>query len=101
MDLRARLLYLDVCHPSLAGTGAICLAAASRIEGTLANRALGQAGAASASVRIGHPRGVIDVRVSLEEQCDPKAPRFAALGFARTARRLMAGNVYVPDSELA
>jgi 2-methylaconitate cis-trans-isomerase PrpF len=101
MDLRARLLYLDVCHPSLAGTGAICLAAASRIAGTLVNRALSEVGAASASLRIGHPRGVIDVRVSLDEKCDSASPRFAILGFARTARRLMAGSVYLPDPELA
>jgi 2-methylaconitate cis-trans-isomerase PrpF len=65
------------------------------------NRALSEVGAASASLRIGHPRGVIDVRVSLDEKCDSASPRFAILGFARTARRLMAGSVYLPDPELA
>lgn len=100
LDLRARLVYLDVCHESIAGTGAICLAAASRIAGSVVHKAVGAA-AASASLRIGHPRGVTEVRVGVADSAPFEPPRFATLGFARTARRLMAGQIYLPDDAQA
>ena len=95
-DLCARLFFLDQCHPSLAGTGSLCLAAAARVEGTVVQRVLSTAAKSADDVRLGHPTGVTPVKAVL----DPRAGgiRFAALGFARTARRLMAGSVYVPRS---
>ena len=93
MDLRARLLFVNRCHDSMAGTGATCLAAASRIPGSVAQRALTDSGA-SPELRIGHPMGVMDVVVSVDPQSDEI--RFTTLGFARTARRLMAGVAYLP-----
>lgn len=94
VDLCARLFFLDHCHPSLAGTGALCLAAAARVEGTVVQRVLAPAARRAEDVRLGHPSGVTPVKAVL----DPHAAgiRFAALGLARTARRLMAGSVYVP-----
>lgn len=71
MDLRARLFFVGKCHDSMAGTGATCLAAASRIVGSVAHCML--------------PPG------------DPETEGAnAALGFVRTARRLMEGTAYVP-----
>jgi 2-methylaconitate isomerase len=96
MDLRARLLFVNRCHDSMAGTGATCLAAASRIPGSVAQRALTDQ-ADSPTLRIGHPMGVMEVLVSKDDG-DPQSDdiRFATLGFARTARRLMAGVAYLP-----
>ncbi len=91
MDLRARLVFLGKCHPSMAGTGSMCTAAASRIPGSVVHRAIGDA-VRSPTLRIGHPLGVMDVRV--EKKTDGDA--FETLGLARTARRLMAGSLYVP-----
>jgi 2-methylaconitate cis-trans-isomerase PrpF len=95
MDLSARLMYGDVFHSSLAGTGTICIAAASRVQGSVVHAALA-ARAAASLVRIAHPSGVTEVRVEVAPDSLPGPLRFAALGFARTARRLMAGTVFVP-----
>lgn len=95
-DLLARLLYLRRCHQTMAGTGAICLAAASRVPGTVVNGAAGPARVLSDVLRIGHPLGTLDVKVALERPGPNEDVRFASLGFARTARRLMTGSVCVP-----
>ena len=49
---------------------------------------------------IGHPLGVMAVKVVAEPQASRSAePRYAALGLTRTARRLMAGTLYVPAGQ--
>jgi len=95
-DLRARLVFLGKCHDSMAGTGSLCTAAASRVPGTVVNAAAGARGAADV-LRIGHPLGVMAVKVVSEPGAEPAQTRFAALGLQRTARRLMAGTVYLPN----
>jgi len=95
MDLRARLVFLGKCHDSMAGTGSMCTAAASRVPGTVVNEAVG-ARAASQTLRIGHPLGVMEVKVVAHAGAEPAQTSFSALGLTRTARRLMAGTVYVP-----
>lgn len=94
-DLRARLVFLGKCHDSMAGTGAICTAAASRVPGTLTNIAA-DLRAPTGTLRIGHPLGVMAVKVVARSGGVPTETRFEALGLQRTARRLMAGMVYVP-----
>jgi 2-methylaconitate cis-trans-isomerase PrpF len=93
MDVRARLIFLGKCHDSLAATGAICLAAASRISGSIAH-GLSRHEPASQQLRIGHPLGVMEVGVSLASANG--SPEFSLLGFRRTARCLMAGVAFVP-----
>jgi len=96
MDLRSRLVFFGKCHDSMAGTGSLCTAAASRIPGSVAHRVVGAERAAREVLRIGHPLGVMEVRVERAVATDPADVRFAALAIARTARRLMAGELYVP-----
>jgi len=96
-DLRARLVFLGKCHDSMAGTGSICTAAASRVVGTLVNAAVGER-ADTQTLRIGHPLGVMTVKVVARPGATPAATDFDALGLQRTARRLMAGSVYVPTN---
>ena len=100
-DLRARLLFLGKCHESMAGTGSMCTAAASRVPGSVVHQVLITSSLATGALRIGHPLGVmhLEVRVDPETASAPE-PRFAALGFSRTARRLMDGVVYVPNPAL-
>lgn len=95
-DLRARLVFLGQCHDSMAGTGSMCTAAASRIPGTLVHQAVGERAASTATLRIGHPLGVMEVKVVAQAGETLAQTRFEALGLTRTARRLMAGTVYVP-----
>lgn len=101
MDMRARLIFLGKCHDSMAGTGSMCTAAASRVPGSVAHKAIGLMSAATQTLRIGHPIGVMEVKVVAEAGSDLAQPHFIALGLTRTARRLMAGSIYVPtDSDL-
>lgn len=101
MDLRARLLFLGKCHESMAGSGSMCTAAASRVPGSVVHRVLPAGAVHANSLRIGHPLGVMTVRVEVDAT-DPAAaePRVTLLGFSRTARRLMDGQVYVPRADL-
>lgn len=98
-DLRARLVFLGKCHDSMAGTGSMCTAAASRVPGSLVSAAVGER-AGTDTLRIGHPLGVMTVKVVARPGATPADTRFDALGLQRTARRLMAGTVYVPSEAL-
>jgi 2-methylaconitate cis-trans-isomerase PrpF len=95
MDLRARLIFLGKCHDSMAGTGSMCTAAASRLLGSVVNQVMDEDRARSGTLRIGHPLGVMEVKVIAEAGAGSQV-HFSALGLTRTARRLMTGSVYVP-----
>lgn len=100
IDLRARMVWYNRCHESLAGTGSMCTAAASRIPGSIVNRIIATSAAQSDHLRIGHPLGVMKVNVSARRANMAGGVEFDALGFSRTARRLMDGFVYVPRDAL-
>jgi 2-methylaconitate cis-trans-isomerase PrpF len=92
MDLRVRLIFMNRLHESIAGSGSICLAAASRIPGSVVeavvrNRRAGE-------LLIGHPSGVTPTKVEAHD--NPDGVAFDVLGFSRTARRLMDGTAYYP-----
>ena len=99
-DLRARLVFLGKCHESMAGTGAICIAAASRVRGSVVAQVLSNESRAMRNLRIGHPLGVMEVTVESQHVSNDVPPRYVALGFSRTARRLMEGSVYVPVADI-
>ena len=95
MDLRVRLLFMNRLHESIAGSGSICLAAASRIPGSVVaevaeNRSPGE-------LLIGHPSGITPTKVHARATAD--GITFDVLGFSRTARRLMDGTVYYPHPD--
>ncbi len=100
-DLRARFVWYNKCHESMAGTGSMCTAAASRIPGSVVNQVIGADAARADTLRIGHPMGVMRVNVISEPANVAGGVRFATLGFSRTARRIMDGTVYVPRKRLA
>ena len=98
MDLRARLVFMNRCHESMAGTGSMCTAAASRLEGSIVHEALGSPRDTGETLRIGHPLGVMTVKVKSHRANVLGGVEFDGLGFSRTARRIMDGFVYVPSS---
>jgi 2-methylaconitate cis-trans-isomerase PrpF len=98
MDLRARLVFFNKCHESMAGTGSMCTAAASRIPGSLVNQALGAPTNGRDTLRIGHPLGIMRVRVKARAANTAGDVAFDELGFGRTARHIMEGTVYVPTA---
>jgi 2-methylaconitate isomerase len=95
IDICSRIISLGKAHHAHTLTGAICLAVASQIPGTIPAQA-GRNGPwnASTTVRIGHAAGVIEIGVALDHS--GAVPHVETVTTFRTARRLMDGYVYVP-----
>ncbi len=94
VDVVARMTALQKLHKAYAVTGAVCLGAAAKIEGTIVNEIYKKVQPQNpAAVRIGHPTGRLQVEIEIEEQNGQLELTKAAL--ARTARLLMDGNVHV------
>jgi len=81
------------CHASHAVTGAIGVATAFALPGTVASAALQAAGARMVSVL--HPQGRIDVEVVVGGTGDGACIERAAL--VRTARKILQGDLHIPD----
>jgi hypothetical protein len=95
VDLLARMMSMGTLHRSYAVSGAVATAGAAMIPGTVVNDLLPKNARSGDLLRIGHPGGVIDVGAVIESRAGEFIYREAVLG--RTARRLMEGNVLVPE----
>jgi len=89
--LSTRYFMPHNCHRSIAATGAIGLASACALPGSVAFDIASITGAAL--VRLEHPGG--EIEVSLTPGADHQ-PHSMQASLIRTARRLFAGDVYVP-----
>jgi len=94
IDLLARIFSMGVLHHAMTGTGAVAIAAAAAIPGTVVHR-LAPAGA-DGRVRFGHPSGTL--RVGAEVTRDGNRWKVAKVVMSRSARRLMEGWVRVPPA---
>ncbi|MDT0681444.1 4-oxalomesaconate tautomerase [Roseicyclus sp. F158] len=85
------------CHPTMAVTGAQCIASCVMTPGTVAD-GLGEGlgGTSPELVKIEHPMGTIDVNVSFDSGADGFELKSA--GLVRSARLLARGEVMVPAS---
>jgi len=93
VDLLARAISMGNCHRAVPLTGAMCLAVAAEIEGSLVHEASRGRGARSLDVRLGHPSGVLPIAAGVSVRAgEPWAERVTVY---RTARRLMEGVVRV------
>ncbi len=92
IDLLARIFSMGQLHHAMTGTGAVAIAAAAAIPGTLVHRVapVGDDG----RVRFGHPSGVMSVGAEAVEENGQWAIKKVLM--SRTARRLMEGWVRVP-----
>ena len=96
VDIVARMTALQKLHKAYAVTGAVCLGAAAKIEGTIVNEIYRQSRPDNPpGVRIGHPTGTIHVEMEVRKKNGHLELTKSAL--ARTARLLMDGFVYVPE----
>lgn len=91
-DLIVRQMTMGRPHRTLAVTGSICVAVATRLAGTIPN--LLAITREAEAVSLGHPSGVIRIEVDVAD----RQVRRAAV--ERTARRLMDGTVYIPSRVL-
>jgi probable AcnD-accessory protein PrpF len=94
VDINVRILSMGKLHHAMTGTGAVAVAAAAAIPGTVINTLLG--GRRTAQIRFGHPSGVMTVG-ALAQQRDGTWMVTKAI-ISRSARRLMEGFVFVPST---
>jgi probable AcnD-accessory protein PrpF len=101
LDLNARIVSMGKLHHAMTGTGAVAIAVAAAIPGTVVNGLLGQTRVDSTKesveteVRFGHPSGVTTVRAEAKQREGEWVVTKVCM--SRSARRLMEGWVLVPD----
>jgi probable AcnD-accessory protein PrpF len=95
MDLCARIFSMGKLHHAMTGTGAVAIAVASAIPGTVVARLLGSA-VARDGVRFGHPSGTLTVGAAASKSDGEWKVEKAVM--SRSARRLMEGLVFVPSN---
>ncbi len=82
-------------HPTMAVTGAQCLASCALAPGTVAEGLASPATGSPMTVTIEHPSGSIDVLVEYD---GGDGFELHAAGLVRTARKLAQGSLFVPSS---
>ncbi|MCC6982802.1 MAG: 4-oxalomesaconate tautomerase [Bauldia sp.] len=93
-SLTSRYLMPWKAHSSHAVTGALCLAAAATVEGSLPAALAGLADPHGAMVHIEHPEGTLSVELSTDDGV-------LRGSIVRTARKLFVGEVFVPAQVFA
>ncbi len=93
VDINARILSMGKLHHAMTGTGAVAIAVASVIPGTVVHR-LAQ-NKKTNGIRFAHPSGVMAVDAEAEIQNGAWVVTKAIM--SRSARRLMEGSVFVPS----
>jgi 2-methylaconitate cis-trans-isomerase PrpF len=93
MDIAVRMMSNGQAHRATPLTGALCLAVATRIPGSIPHEMARRLAEGTSQIRIGHASGVIvvDARIGLVTGGQPHA-EYAAV--YRTARRLFDGRVH-------
>ena len=95
-SVSARYFMPWSCHPSMAVTGAQCIASCLLTPNSVAQGLYDNATLSPASIVLEHPSGQIEVLLDFCINDNVFTP--VSAGIIRTARKLADGNVYVPDS---
>jgi 2-methylaconitate isomerase len=93
-DIGVRMLSMERAHRAVPVTGALCLAVACQVVGSVAQAVVAAPPAAGGPVRVGNPSGVVQVAAEVAEEAG--GWRTASASLYRTARTLMRGEVAVP-----
>ena len=101
MDIVVRMLSVGQAHRAVPLTGALCLAVATHLAGSIPASSARGLPVDAAAIRIAHPSGIIlvDAKVAAAREGKPADAEFAAV--YRTARRLFEGRVLVRGSATA
>jgi 4-oxalomesaconate tautomerase len=91
--IASRYLTPHALHAAHAVTGAVCVASACALEGTIAHEVAKSDSANPRTVWIEHPSGQVDVRLEVRGR---GAEMEVVAGTLRTARPIMKGEVLVP-----
>lgn len=92
----SRYFTPDKLHQAHAVTGGACVASCCALKGSVADGIAKVKGSDTEMIYIEHPSGVIDIL--LEKRGAGKDMIVDRVGVVRTARKIMAGEVYVPDA---
>lgn len=92
--LAARYFMPWSTHPTMAVTGAQCLAACALTPGTVSDGLFDRPQVSPAKIVLEHPSGQIQLTVDFELLADTL--HLNSVGLVRTARKLADGKVYVP-----
>jgi len=95
-DVTIRMISIGQPHRAVPLTGAMCLAVAARLPGSIVARAARPPVTADAPIRIAQPSGVTVVASSIRHEGEEWLAEHATV--YRTARRLMEGFVFVRAS---
>lgn len=93
IDVIARILSMGRLHHAITGAGAVAVAVAAALEGTLVNRIVGDIG--DRQVRMGHTAG--SVAVGAQTVLEQGRWSVDKAVMSRSARRLMEGWVCIPE----
>lgn len=98
-DVQGRLFLDNHCHTSMAGAGATCTAACSRIAGTLVNEMARALRKGQEDFKVMHPLGHLPIQIKEKAGATDgsRLPEFETLSFVRTARRIAKGELFVPE----
>jgi len=93
-SISSRYLTPWTCHAAHAVTGALCVAAACRVPGSVAARTMIHE-RDTATIAIEHPAGRIETRVDVDPTAAAGDSVILRAGVVRTARLLLSGRVFV------
>ena len=93
--IAARYFMPWQAHPTMAVTGAQCLASCAVLPGSVADGLLVRPAASPATINIEHPSGAIDVIV--DYGTETKGFNVRSAGLIRTARKLAGGHLFVSN----
>lgn len=94
--ISTRTFIPHACHRSIGVLGAVTVASACVLPGTLAHDIAKRETGSARSIRVEHPSGSFEVRLQLDEQAQPEQ-MIRQAGVVRTARTLMRGQAFVPS----
>ena len=95
--IQSRLFLDNACHSAMAGAGATCTAACSRVAGSLVASIMGPSALEDNEFRVQHPSGILPISIETGEDAERGLPTFKTLSFVRTARYLFKGDLYIPE----
>ena len=98
VDLTGRVISNGQTHRALPLTVSLCMAVASRLEGSVVNEVLRKGLQADAPVRIGMPSGILTVAATVKQNGGVWHAEQGA--FYRTQRRMFEGQVLVRASRV-
>jgi len=97
--VRARYFVPHRAHAAMAVTGAFCIASCAALEGSVSEGVAVRPPGDDREIRIEHPAGIFAVHLSTRGH--GTSLRVQGGGVIRTARKIMSGDVFVPETLFA